>query len=112
MRLGPWLMPALRVLAAMRRLRGSWLDPFGHTEERKLEHQLARDHEALVDALLRDLTPENLACAVQLAELPQRIRGLERVHPHLRRMLAGVAGLGLLIASEISSPTCTAGCPR
>jgi indolepyruvate ferredoxin oxidoreductase len=79
MRLGPWLMPALRVLATMRRLRGTWLDPFGHTEERRLERQLARDYEALIGGVLPELSQDNLSLAVQLAELPQRIRGYGHV---------------------------------
>ena len=51
MRFGPWLMPALRVLARAKGLRGTALDPFGHTEERKLERELIADYEARVAEL-------------------------------------------------------------
>jgi len=72
-------MPALRALAAVRWLRGRWFDPFGHTEERRLERRLARDYEALIGELLPRLDAENHAVALQLAEGPQRIRGFGHV---------------------------------
>jgi indolepyruvate ferredoxin oxidoreductase len=75
MTLGPWLMPALRLLAKGRRLRGSRLDLFGHTAERRLERQLARDYEATVDELLGGLDAGNRALAVSIAAVPERMRG-------------------------------------
>jgi indolepyruvate ferredoxin oxidoreductase len=79
MRLGAWLMPALRTLAPMRRIRGRWFDPFGHTEERKLERQLARDYEALIDEVLASLTTDKHALAVAIAKVPENIRGYGHV---------------------------------
>jgi len=79
MRLGPWLMPAMRALAALRRIRGRWFDPFGHTEERKLERQLARDYEVLVDEVLTSLTADKHALAVAMARVPENIRGYGHV---------------------------------
>jgi indolepyruvate ferredoxin oxidoreductase len=80
LKIGPWLMPALRVLAKARGLRGTWLDVFGRTEERRLERELARDYEALVrDTLLPRLAADNHALAQQLARLPERIRGYGHV---------------------------------
>ncbi len=76
---GAWLMPALRMLASLRRMRGRWFDPFGHTQERKLERQLARDYEALIDELLPTLSADKLATAVALARVPQTIRGYGHV---------------------------------
>jgi indolepyruvate ferredoxin oxidoreductase len=70
LRLGAWLMPALRMLAPMRRIRGRWFDPFGHTEERTLERQLARDYEALIDEVLASLTADKHALAVAIAKVP------------------------------------------
>jgi indolepyruvate ferredoxin oxidoreductase len=79
MRLGAWLMPALRMLAPMRRIRGRWFDPFGHTEERKLERRLARDYEALIDDVLASLTADKHALAVSIAKVPENIRGYGHV---------------------------------
>ncbi len=60
----------------MKRLRGTALDPFGRTQERRLERQLARDYEALITVeLLPALRPDNLALAVRLAEVVQQVRG-------------------------------------
>lgn len=80
MRFGPWLMGGLRWLARARGLRGTWADPFGHTEERRLERQLARDYEQLLrETLLPRLAAGNHAAAVALARLPERIRGYGHV---------------------------------
>ncbi|MGM9487063.1 indolepyruvate ferredoxin oxidoreductase family protein, partial [Ideonella sp. YS5] len=80
MRFGPWMMTAFRWLAQARRVRGTWLDPFGHTEERKLERQLADDYEELLrGTLLPALSTANHAAAVALARLPERIRGYGHV---------------------------------
>jgi indolepyruvate ferredoxin oxidoreductase len=76
---GTWLMPAMRALAALRRIRGRWYDPFGHTEERKLERQLARDYEALIDDTLASLNAERHAHALVIARVPETIRGYGHV---------------------------------
>jgi indolepyruvate ferredoxin oxidoreductase len=74
--LGPWVRVAFRVLARMKGLRGTALDPFGHTEERRLERRLASDYEALVTRdLLPALKADNLALAARLAEVVQQVRG-------------------------------------
>ena len=72
-------MRVLKMLAPLRRLRGTPLDLFGHTAERRLERQLVRDYEALVDELLRGLTATKLELAVKLARLPEGIRGYGHV---------------------------------
>jgi len=80
MKIGPWLLPAMRLLAKARRVRGTWLDPFGHTEERRLERELARDYEAMIrDEILPALTPEKQSLAQQIARVPERIRGYGHV---------------------------------
>ncbi|TNC07126.1 indolepyruvate ferredoxin oxidoreductase family protein [Methylobacterium terricola] len=75
MSFGPWMMTAFGVLARMKALRGTALDPFGYTRERREERRLVQDFEALLAEIARDLTPANHATAVGLAGLPQRIRG-------------------------------------
>ncbi len=72
---GGWMWKAMRVLARLKGLRGSALDVFGYTAERRMERQLVRDYEALIDQLLASLDAERLELAVQLARLPERIRG-------------------------------------
>jgi len=79
MRFGPWLLPTLRALAALRRLRGGWLDPFGHTQERRQERQLARDYEMLIDEVLASLSADKHALALAIAKVPESIRGYGHV---------------------------------
>ena len=76
---GPWIRPLLKVLAHLRFARGRWFDPFGHTEERRLERSLAAAYEANLAAMLPHLTPANLATAVEWANLPDAIRGYGHV---------------------------------
>jgi indolepyruvate ferredoxin oxidoreductase len=82
---GPWMMTAFRVLAKLKRLRGTPLDPFGRTEERRTERRLIADYEATVDELIERLDRGNRAAAVEIAALPDRIRGFGHVK---RRHLA------------------------
>jgi indolepyruvate ferredoxin oxidoreductase len=79
LRLGAWLWPVLRVLAHGRGLRGSWLDPFGHTAERRQERQLITDFETRVAELLPDLDSARLPLAVALAQVPLKMRGFGHV---------------------------------
>ena len=77
--LGPWFVPAFRVLRAMHRLRGTWMDPFGRTQVRVVERELIEEYLGLVDHLISRLSPANAALAVQLAGLPDVVRGYEDV---------------------------------
>jgi indolepyruvate ferredoxin oxidoreductase len=72
---GPWMMQAFRMLAGLKRLRGTRLDIFGYTEERRLERQLIGDYEATIDNVLSTLDGDNHALAVQLAGIPETMRG-------------------------------------
>ena len=72
---GPWLMPLFRVLAALRFLRGSWLDVFGWTAERREERRLIASYRADMEKLIGLLVPANSALATELGELPETIRG-------------------------------------
>jgi indolepyruvate ferredoxin oxidoreductase len=75
MTFGPWMLTAFGLLAKLKFLRGTALDPFGYSEERKMERALIRDYEAMLDELLAKLTPENHHLAVALAAIPEKIRG-------------------------------------
>ncbi|HEX2013331.1 MAG TPA: indolepyruvate ferredoxin oxidoreductase family protein, partial [Roseateles sp.] len=81
--LGSWTFKALKLMARFKGLRGTPLDLFGKTEERRLERQLVKDYEALVDELLTHLSAQNanerLELAVKLARLPEGIRGYGHV---------------------------------
>lgn len=71
--------PVLRTLAHLRFLRGTPLDPFGHTEIRRLERALRDHYRGMVAELVQTLTPESYDRACQLAELPDVVRGYESV---------------------------------
>ncbi len=79
MSFGPWVLGAFGVLAKLKGLRGTPFDPFGYTHERRTERRLVVEYEALVDEIIRGLTPENHAVAVGLAGLPQTVRGFGHV---------------------------------
>jgi indolepyruvate ferredoxin oxidoreductase len=64
-----------RLLAAMRKLRGTRLDLFGRTTERRLERRLIEDFEATVDTILQHLDADNIGLATEIADLFMEIRG-------------------------------------
>jgi len=76
---GPWMMKAFGVLAKLKGLRGSKLDIFGYTAERKMERALIGEYRATVASLLPKLTAENLSQAVAIASIPEDIRGYGHV---------------------------------
>jgi len=76
---GPWMMKAFGVLAKLKGLRGTALDPFGHTAERKMERALILEYRRTVEALLPKLNADNLAQAVAIASIPEDIRGFGHV---------------------------------
>ena len=75
--LGPWFRPVLRLLAALRPLRGTPFDPFGRTRVRRTERALPGEYRATIDQLLAGLRPENHGLAVEIAGLPDLVRGYE-----------------------------------
>jgi indolepyruvate ferredoxin oxidoreductase len=87
MRFGPWTLGLFKLLARLKRLRGTPLDPFGWTEERRTERALIGEYEAAVDALLANLDRERHALAVQIASLPDEIRG----YGHIKMKSIGAA---------------------
>jgi indolepyruvate ferredoxin oxidoreductase len=76
---GPWMRHAFTLLARLKGLRGTALDPFGRTEERRTERGLIGEYTATVEMILADLRPERLELALQLARLPEDIRGFGHV---------------------------------
>jgi indolepyruvate ferredoxin oxidoreductase len=76
---GPWMMMAFRVLAKLKRLRGTPFDVFGVSKERRAERHLVEEYEAVVNELLERLDPGNRELAIEIASIPDRIRGFGHV---------------------------------
>jgi len=98
---GPWMMSAFKLLARMKGLRGTALDIFGKTAERRMERQLITDYEALLDELLPRLATHNHAIAVDLASIPEHIRGYGHVKD--RHLVAAKAKQAELVAAYRSA---------
>jgi indolepyruvate ferredoxin oxidoreductase len=76
---GPWMLRAFGVLAKLKGLRGTAFDVFGHTAERKMERALIGEYRASIEELLRGLNASNHALAVEIARIPEEIRGYGHV---------------------------------
>ena len=76
---GPWMMKAFGLLAKMKFLRGTAIDPFGRTEERRTERRLPVEYRETISRLLSSLNADNLAKAVAIASIPEDIRGYGHV---------------------------------
>jgi indolepyruvate ferredoxin oxidoreductase len=101
---GPWMLSAFRWLARFKFLRGTRFDVFGRTAERRRERQLIAEYEALIAELLERLTPENHAIAVELATVPEYIRGFGHVKDaHLAEAKAHEAELLALFRRSFSA---------
>jgi indolepyruvate ferredoxin oxidoreductase len=79
MTFGAWMMPVFGLLARLKFLRGTAFDPFGRTDERKMERRLIIDYENTVAELLEALSAGNHALAVKIASIPEQIRGYGHV---------------------------------
>ena len=72
---GAWIIPVFRILASLKGLRGTALDPFGYTAERKMERSLIAELEDTVETILEQLTGENINEAASVIALYSDIRG-------------------------------------
>ncbi|WP_137391484.1 indolepyruvate ferredoxin oxidoreductase family protein [Rhodoligotrophos defluvii] len=98
-RFGPWMLHLFRLLARMKGLRGTALDPFGWHPDRREERALIAEYEADLSRIAAALKPETHGPAVEFARLPQRIRGyghvkkaaIEAVRPKREQLLAAFA---------------------
>ncbi len=91
---GPWMLTAFSVLAKFKGLRGTALDIFGSTEERRMERRLIEDYFATVDGLLGTLDRGNVDLAAEIASIPEHIRGYGHVkEDHLHKAKAREAEL-------------------
>ena len=76
---GPAMLSGFKVLKHLKGLRGSPLDIFGYSEERRTERALIGEYRATVDAVLEGLTSDNHALALELARVPEQIKGFGHV---------------------------------
>ena len=72
---GPWMLAAMRQLARFKILRGTKLDVFGYSGERRAERQLIAAYTATVDELIDGLQRDNHPLAVEIASIPETVRG-------------------------------------
>jgi indolepyruvate ferredoxin oxidoreductase len=72
---GPWLLPAMKLLARFKFLRGTVFNPFGAIAERRQERGLITDYERTLAHILDRLDDGRLDAAVALASIPETIRG-------------------------------------
>jgi indolepyruvate ferredoxin oxidoreductase len=77
--LGPWVFRGLGLLAKLKFVRGTPFDPFGWTAHRRRERELIQEYERTVEELLAGLSPETHPIAVEIASLPEQIRGFDLV---------------------------------
>jgi len=76
---GPAMLGAFRVLARLKALRGTPLDIFGRTEERRTERALIGEYRASIERVLGAVNPGNHALAVEIARIPEQIKGFGHV---------------------------------
>jgi indolepyruvate ferredoxin oxidoreductase len=111
--LGPWFRPAFATLVAMRRLRGTAADPFGRTEVRRTERALITEYRQVVDDLLAGLTEGNHELALQIAALPDLVRGYEHIKlANVRTYHEKLAELRAAFAASTAPATVRLPAPR
>ncbi len=76
---GPGMLRKFRLLARLKGLRGTPLDLFGRSEERRTERALIQQYRASIEEILRTLSPDNHASAVEIARIPEQIKGYGHV---------------------------------
>jgi indolepyruvate ferredoxin oxidoreductase len=76
---GPWMLTAFRMLSALKGLRGTRFDPFGYGAERKMERRLIAEYEDTVETLIAGLDHDKHALALEIAAIPEQIRGFGHV---------------------------------
>ena len=79
LKLGSWFAPAFRLLRGMKGLRGTAFDPFGYAEVRRVERALPGEYRRTIEGVIAHLGPATHGAAVEIAELPDEIRGYESI---------------------------------
>jgi indolepyruvate ferredoxin oxidoreductase len=102
---GPWVFTAFKLLAKLKGLRGTRLDVFGLTEERKAERRLIDQYLSTVDELAARLDHDSHALCTRIAELPDEIRGFGHVKErNLKKAKAREAELLALLREPRAKP--------
>jgi indolepyruvate ferredoxin oxidoreductase len=102
---GPWVFTAFKLLAKLKGLRGTKLDVFGWTEERKTERRLVGEYLATVDELIARLDHDSHALCARIAEIPDDIRGFGHVKErNLKKAKAREAELLALLRQPRAKP--------
>jgi indolepyruvate ferredoxin oxidoreductase len=99
---GPWMLQVFKVLARLKRLRGTPFDPMGYTAERRLERRLIEDYRALILRVVEQLDEANLSAAIELAHAAYEISGYGPVKQ--ASVAAYEAKLPTLLAALQSTP--------
>jgi indolepyruvate ferredoxin oxidoreductase len=73
--LGPWFTPVLKMLARVRRIRGTWFDPFAHTADRRLDRELLARYEQVLERVLAEIDESRFDVALEFLRLPEQVRG-------------------------------------
>jgi indolepyruvate ferredoxin oxidoreductase len=76
---GPSMLTGFKLLAKLKGLRGTSLDVFGYTQERKTERALIGEYQASIEEVLRLINPGNVATALEIARIPEQIKGYGHV---------------------------------
>ena len=76
---GPWMLTGFKLLAKLKGLRGTALDVFGYSQERKTERALVGQYQQIIEDVLRQLNDGNLATALEIARIPEQIKGFGHV---------------------------------
>ena len=76
---GPSMLRNFKLLAKLKGLRGGAFDVFGKTEERQTERALIQQYRASIEEVLRSLNADNHATAVEIARIPEQIKGYGHV---------------------------------
>ena len=72
---GSWMFKGFKILAKLKGLRGTALDIFGYSAERKRERALIGEYRNTIETLLKKVDRNNYASIVEIAELPELIKG-------------------------------------
>ena len=103
------MLSVFRLLAKLRRLRGTPFDIFARSPERRTERRLIGEYEGVIDEILGCLTPANHPIAVELASLPLEIRGFGHIKDaNLARAKAKEAALRSRLRAPAATPALAA----